>query len=165
MTTTEWPMPDGKEEYYPMPSFPTLRVEDPAVSGRWYQEALGFRHVFTMPGPGGRPALIHLRWAKYADLLLVPEAEAPAGPRGVGVTLNYTLTDGTVDALAERARAHGATIVAGPADRPWNVRDVTLADPDGYRLTFSKGPLKELSWQELGRQSMSGGALTWGIAG
>ncbi len=72
------------------------------------------------------------------------------------MTLNYTLTDGPADALAEHARAHGAMIVASPADRPWNVGDVTIAGPDGYQLTFSKGPLKELSWEEPDRQAMGG---------
>jgi predicted enzyme related to lactoylglutathione lyase len=44
-----------------------------------------------------------------------------------------------VDALAERARTAGANILEGPIDRPWNARDVTIADPDGYRLNFT-GP-------------------------
>ena len=34
MTTAGWPMPDGKEEYYPMPSFPTLQVNDLVASAR-----------------------------------------------------------------------------------------------------------------------------------
>ncbi len=34
MTTTEWPMPDGKEEYYPMPSFPALRVGRQTMGGQ-----------------------------------------------------------------------------------------------------------------------------------
>jgi hypothetical protein len=34
-----------------------------------------------------------------------------------------------VDELAERARAAGANVLDGPIDRPWNARDVTIADP------------------------------------
>jgi uncharacterized glyoxalase superfamily protein PhnB len=140
-------------EIYVMPAYPTLQVSDLVASERWYREALGFGHIVTMPGPDGRPLLAHLRWARYADLLLAPEREAPAGPRGVGVTLGFTVAEGTVDALAERARAAGATIVAGPVDRPWNVRELTVADPDGYRLTFSQGPVDTaLDWQGLGRR-------------
>jgi catechol 2,3-dioxygenase-like lactoylglutathione lyase family enzyme len=156
-----WPMPDGKEAYYPMPAFPMLRVSDPAASARWYQEALGFRHVFTMPGRDGLLVLIHLRWVKYADLLLVPEGEPTVGPRGLGITLNFNFVDErlealTVDALAERARAAGATILDGPADRPWNVREVTIADPDGYHLTFSRVINIGLGWEQLGRQIIGG---------
>jgi catechol 2,3-dioxygenase-like lactoylglutathione lyase family enzyme len=44
------------EEIYPMPSFPTLIVKDLEASSDFYQNALGFKHSFTMPGPGGRAA-------------------------------------------------------------------------------------------------------------
>jgi catechol 2,3-dioxygenase-like lactoylglutathione lyase family enzyme len=123
-------------EIYPMASFPTLTVRDIQASARWYVDALGFTHVFTMPGPGGTPSLVHLRWVKHADLLLFPDrrGEPDDRPKGVGVALNYACPD--VDALAERARGHGAVIVEGPVDRPWNAREAVLLDPDGYRLVF-----------------------------
>jgi uncharacterized glyoxalase superfamily protein PhnB len=128
-------------EFYPMPSFPALAVKDADASSRWYQAALGFQHVFTMPGPGGGTGLVHLRWAKYADLLL--RAGPPIGEtKGIGITLNYAVTDGGLDALAERARKAGAVFVQEPGDRPWNARDFTVADPDGFALTFTMGPLK-----------------------
>ena len=63
-----------EEEIYPMPSFPMLIVKDLQASSDFYQNALGFKHIFSMPGPGGQPTLVHLRWVKYADLLI-------AGPR------------------------------------------------------------------------------------
>lgn len=129
-------------EFYPMPSFPMLMVRNLEASSRWYQEALGFAHVFTMPGPGGAPGLVHLRWAKYADLLL--RASPPVAERkGVGIALNYSLSLPALDALAERARKAGASFIQEPGDRPWNARDFTLADPDGFALTFTVGPLKQ----------------------
>ena len=148
-----WPMPSSDIEIYPMPSFPTLAASDLAQSGRWYQEALGFQHIFTAPSRDGTPMLIHLRWAKYADLLLVPQQQAPEGPRGVGVTLGYSIQQGTADELAKRARAAGVTILEGPVDRPWNARELIVADPDGYRLAFSQAPLqRDLGWEVLGRR-------------
>jgi uncharacterized glyoxalase superfamily protein PhnB len=130
---------DPNVEIYPMPSFPLLQVTDLAAAARWYQEALGFQHLFTMPGPGGAPGLVHLRWVKYADVLLTSRP-APAGPRGLGVTLSFSayLAERTVDAIAAQAAAAGATIAAPPADMPWNARECTIQDPDGYRLTFSQ---------------------------
>ncbi len=125
-------------EFYPMPSFPTLTVRDLDASSRWYQEALGFSSVFAMP------FLVHLRWAKYADLLLRP-GPATAEKKGAGITLSYAVLDGGIgalDALAERARAKGAVFLQEPGDRPWNARDFTIADPDGFALTFTIGPLK-----------------------
>ena len=123
-------------EFYPMPSFPALAVKDLEASAGWYQTALGFQHVFTMPG------LVHLRWAKYADLLLRASQQPAAGAKGVGIALNYAVTDGGLDALAERARKAGAIFIQEPGDRPWNARDFTVADPDGFALTFTMGPLK-----------------------
>ena len=126
------------DEFYPMPSFPTLAVRDLEASLRWYCEGLGFTLVFTMPGPAGA-ALAHLRWAKYADLMLRSGLRAEGQP-GLGVTLTFAVGD-DLDALAARARRHGAIFVREPEDRPWNARDFTVADPDGYNLTFTKGPL------------------------
>lgn len=132
-------------EIYGMASFPLLAVGDLARSAAWYQDALGFQDVFTFRMGDGRPVLAHLRWRTYADLLLAPEPAPPPHDRGAGVTLVFSMPDHDpfVDALAERARAHGGTVAAGPADTPWNTRDVTILDPDGYRLTFTgaqRGP-------------------------
>ena len=129
------------EEIYPMPSFPMLIVSDLEASAKFYQDALGFKHIFTMPGPGGQPALVHLRWTKYADVLIARprDGQALPGPKGVGVALNFNLLerfDGNIDAFAEQARAKGANVI-GPVNQPWNVREVTVTDPDGYRLIFT----------------------------
>jgi catechol 2,3-dioxygenase-like lactoylglutathione lyase family enzyme len=130
------------EEIYPMPLFPTLIVRDLEASSKFYQETLGFKHIFTMPGPGGKPALVHLRWLKYADLLIAlpRDGQAIPEPRGAGVSLSFQMLErfeGSVDALAEQAQAKGAHILSGPLDQPWNVREMTVLDPDGYRLVFT----------------------------
>ena len=129
------------EEIYPMPSFPMLIVSDLEASSNFYQHALGFKHMFTMPGPGGHPALVHLRWVKYADLLLTKPRDGKElpEPRGAGVSLNFGMFDrfnGDIDAFAKQARENGAD-VTGPIDQPWNVREVTVLDPDGYKLIFT----------------------------
>lgn len=129
------------DEIYPMPSFATLIVKDLGASSDFYQNALGFKHIFTMPGPGGQPALVHLRWVKYADVLIARPRDGKelAGPKGVGVSLNFNLFDqfgGDIDAFAKHAREHGAD-VSGPINQPWNVREVTVTDPDGYKLVFT----------------------------
>lgn len=136
------------EEIYPMPFFARLIVRDLAASSTWYQDVLGFKHIFTMPG------LAHLRWIKYADLLLSPPGDGKAlpEPRGVGVSLNFSMFerfDGSVDALAEHAKKMGANIVSGPLDRPWNVRELTVLDPDGYHLVFSAPLNTNLGFDEV----------------
>jgi uncharacterized glyoxalase superfamily protein PhnB len=150
------------EEIYPMPFFPTLIVSDLETSSKFYQETLEFKHVFTMPGPDGKPMLVHLRWLKYADLLLAlpNDGKVVPEPRGAGISLSFQMLerfDGSVDTLAEQAKAGGANIVSGPQDQPWNVRELTILDPDGYRLVFTVPLNVDLSFDEVIGNATGGG--------
>jgi catechol 2,3-dioxygenase-like lactoylglutathione lyase family enzyme len=140
-----------QEEFYPMPFFATLSVGDIAASTQWYVDVLGFWLVFSMPGPGGGPALSHLRWIKYADLLLAPEGpQASSKPKkGTGVRLSFLVSEGTVDELAEQVQARGGHIAEGPLTRPWNTREFTVLDPDGYTLTFFQQADDSLTFDEV----------------
>jgi uncharacterized glyoxalase superfamily protein PhnB len=127
-------------EIYPMPMFATLAVSDVATVVQWYQDALGFGVMFTTPGPGGAPSLVHLRRRKYQDVLVVPAA-APASAAGALPSLTLTFqADEDVAVLAERARATptvGASAIVGPIDTPWNTTDLRVTDPAGHRLVFT----------------------------
>jgi len=141
------------DEIYPMPLFPTLIVNDVEASSNFYQNALGFKHIFTMPGLDGKPSLVHLRWVKYADLLITRSRDGRelTGPKGVGISLNFNMLehfDGDMDAFAKYAQEKGAT-VTGPIDQPWNVREVTVLDPDGYKLIFTMPINLNLSFDEV----------------
>jgi|SRR5215217_2431476 len=141
------------EEIYPMPSFPILIVKDVEASSNFYQSALGFKHIFTMPAPDGQTDLIHLRWVKYADLLITRSRDGKEliEPKGVGISLNFNMFehfDGDMDAFAKHARENGANVV-GPVNQPWNVREVTVFDPDGYKLIFTMPINLNLSFEEV----------------
>ncbi|NJD09825.1 MAG: VOC family protein [Gemmatimonadetes bacterium] len=153
------PEPLPAPEFYPMPAFPTLTVRDIEASARWYQEVLGFRHIFTIPGPGGGPVLVHLRWTRYGDLLLRrPMGPPDDRPRGVGINLSFAVFEGRVDDVAERARAHGAHLETEPRNQPWNARDFSIRDPDGFLLTFTQGPVEEgLGMDRVIQRSMGTG--------
>ena len=148
------------EEIYPMPMFPMLIVNDLETSSNFYQTVLGFKHIFTMPGPSGQPALVHLRWVKYADLLIARPrgGEELTEPRGVGISLTFNLFEhfnGNIDAFARHARESGATVI-GPVDQPWNVREVTVFDPDGYKLIFTTPLNMSLSFEKVIEPASSG---------
>jgi catechol 2,3-dioxygenase-like lactoylglutathione lyase family enzyme len=127
-----------QEEFYPMPFFATLTVDDLEASTRWYTDVIGFRLVFSLPGQDGTPILSHLRWTKYADLLLAPEGPPTLSKtdKGMGVRLSFLVTEGTVDELADQVKARGYAIAQGPVTQPWNTREFAFLDPDGYTLTF-----------------------------
>jgi uncharacterized glyoxalase superfamily protein PhnB len=66
--------------------------------------------------------------------------------------------DGSVDALAEHAKARGANIAAGPLDQPWNVRELTILDPDGYQLVFTAPLNTNLGFDEVVKRAADSGS-------
>ena len=129
---------ERKIEIYPMPMFPTLSVADVRTSMEWYADTLGFALVFAMPGTDGETVLAHLRWRKYADLLLVPDARGPqaARPKGLGVALSFLAGANERRRHVRRPCGEGVELTDGPVNRPWNTREIVVTDPDGYRLIF-----------------------------
>jgi predicted lactoylglutathione lyase len=124
------------EDFYPMPMFINLEVADLASSAEWYRKALGFRIVYS--GPPGAPALIHLRRERYQDILLVPSQEAGTFQPGKGIIIQFQAGSVGVEGIARQAKSAGIVNVEEPVERPWNVRDVTIQDLDGYQLRFSE---------------------------
>jgi catechol 2,3-dioxygenase-like lactoylglutathione lyase family enzyme len=131
-------MKEISTEIYPMPLFVRLEVRDLKSSLAWYQEKLGFLNIYTLDGPNG-PIMGHLRFAKYADLMLVPETK-PHSSKGEGLSIYFTVNKGELDALAAQA---GDAIIEGPVVRPWNAREIVVVDPGGFTLVFAEGPVDE----------------------
>jgi len=78
--------------------------------------------------------LLDFEWMLHADHTydhhpLYERLQAP-GLRGTGAELRVLGID--PDALEQRARAAGATIIQTARNFPHGWRDVMLADPDGY---------------------------------
>jgi catechol 2,3-dioxygenase-like lactoylglutathione lyase family enzyme len=120
-------------DIYPMPAFVTLTVPDLERAVDWYVRGLDFVSLFTLPGPGGAPMLVHLRRWRYQDILVRPGEATPGG--AWAPSLMAVAED--LPALAERARAHGGGTVEGPYDTPWNTRDLVATDPFGNRLVYT----------------------------
>jgi catechol 2,3-dioxygenase-like lactoylglutathione lyase family enzyme len=119
-----------------MPMSIILEVTDLSLSADWYQQAVGFRIVYS--GPPGAFTLIHLRRERYQDILLIPTQANSLSQRGKGVIIQLQAGGVGVEEIARQAQAAGTVDVEGPVERPWNVRDVTVYDPDGYPLRFSE---------------------------
>jgi catechol 2,3-dioxygenase-like lactoylglutathione lyase family enzyme len=125
--------PEVTRDIYGMPAFVTLTVTDLDRTVDWYVNGLGFVALFRMPGPDGRPGLVHLRRWRYQDILVRP-GKPPVGGEW---TVSVMAAADELPALAERARAHAGGTVEGPTDTPWNTRDVRATDPDGYVVVFT----------------------------
>lgn len=114
---------------YPMPMFARIAATDPMATTDFFTRVLDFDVVFTGPEVDGVPVLVHLRRARYQDVMVNPAADEVRPSPSLAIVIQGLDAD-TVDALAERAVAAGGD-VEGPVDTPWHTRDFTIHDPDG----------------------------------
>ncbi len=134
MTTTPEIQTGITRDIYGMPAFISLDVTDVQQAARWFTEALDFIELFAMP-PGDEPALIHLRRWRYQDILL--RRSETGADVGRGVQLSLAAEYHELDGLAARAHAVTGTTLIGPADTPWNTRDLSVTSPQGLRIVFT----------------------------
>ena len=104
----------------------------------------------------GLPNSARLPSQLVADLLLRKAMGPPdERPQGLGVSLSFAVFEGRVDDVAERARRFGARLETEPRNQPWNARDFSIRDPDGFLLTFTQGPVEQgLSMDHIVRRAM-----------
>jgi uncharacterized glyoxalase superfamily protein PhnB len=117
---------------------PTLAVRDMKKTIGFYTNVLGFKLGMTFPTPDN---------PEYADLskdgmvlMFLPSANLGIGSDerlGVGVNL-YLQIDGDIDGYYHELRKKGVRIAVDIKDEPFGIRDFTLEDADGYKLTFNQ---------------------------
>lgn len=112
-----------------------LYVSDLARSVAFYRDVVGLPFTFQESGYAefsSGPVKLGLYERARLPELIGREA-APGGP---AVELAFLVDD--VDAEAERLRAAGAEVLAGPVDRPWGHRTLHVLDPDGQVVEFAQ---------------------------
>jgi len=82
---------------------------------------------------GRKPGFATVGWEGHE--LFLDERPGAAPPPTPPANVRIMVPD--VDACWERARAMGARVIAPVADRPYGLRDFTIADPDGFGLRFA----------------------------
>lgn len=124
-------------EIYPMPVFCTLTVSNVQKSADWYVKALGFSVIFEIQDPVTKEStLVHLRRAKYQDILLKPAAATDQAKNSYGIAVTFQAWS-DIDALTKLAKQQGVRVIIEPHDTAWQTRDVTFQDIDGYQITFT----------------------------
>lgn len=116
----------------------SLTVRELEQSAAWYQQTLGFT-LDRKHERNGKVIAISLK-AGTARLLLTQDdgARSLDRPKGEGFSLQLSTTQ-NADALAARAKSHGAALDTEPTTMPWGPRMFRLRDPDGFRWTISSG--------------------------
>lgn len=104
---------------------PSLAVPDVMHAVDFYTSKLGFKLAFTWGEP---PTMAGVNLDQVQLFL----EQGPSSPQGCAV---YFVV-GNADQLYEFHRAAGVDVIDSPDDRPWGLRDYTVKDLNGYRLTF-----------------------------
>jgi PhnB protein len=115
----------------------SMTVKDLEKSIAWYESALGFTTEQRNEREG---KLVSVRLSAGGAKILLNQDNGAKGfdrVKGQGFSL-YFITHQSVDDLAARAKAYGATLLTEPADMPWGVRMIALNDLDGFKLVFAK---------------------------
>ena len=115
---------------------PSVTVNDLEKSLAFYRDVLGF-HVKERWMHDGKLAGVELvagvvsffvgqdDWKKGKDRV-----------KGEGFRI-FCTTVQNIDALALLIKSRGGKLLEEPKDQSWGTRDFAVADPDGFKITFS----------------------------
>lgn len=116
---------------------PSLTVNDLQKSLAWYRDVVGFGLDELWKDDAGKVMGASLRAGNVS--LMIGQDDWKKGrdrKKGEGFRI-FCMTKGNVDALAKKIEAKGGRLDQGPTDQPWGVRDISLTDPDGFKLTIA----------------------------
>jgi len=112
-------------------------VDDVGATARWYRDMLGFRfNTFPDAEPFEWASLIHGR----AEIMLQRAAgyrKPDLDPYRPGGVWNAYLYVTGIDALHERIRDQ-VVVRRAPSDQPYDLRELEIADPNGYVLALGE---------------------------
>ncbi len=119
------------ERGYPV-VVPCVLYDDPVAVVGWLTDVLGVREVVRATLPDGWVG--HIELERNGSIILL-------GRRGGQLADTSSVTQvfvGDVAAACARATGAGGSILDGPADRPWGVRQAVVADPQGQRWVLTQ---------------------------
>lgn len=108
-----------------------LAVKDLAVAADYFVNKLGFDRDFTAPG------WEFLSFGIFKVMLGECSDEMTAEATGNHSWFAHCLVENVDDVYAE-LNERGAKIISPISDKPWGIRDFTVATPDGHRIVFGQ---------------------------
>src|SRR5262245_31554616 len=116
---------------------PSFTVNDLDRSLAWYRDVLGFGVEETYKDDGKVIGVA----LKAGDVsFMIGQDDWKKGrdrKKGEGFRI-YCETKKSVDDLAKQIESKGGQLDSGPTDQPWGVRDITVTDPDGFKITIAR---------------------------
>ncbi len=115
---------------------PSLTVNDLPKSLAWYRDTLGFVEKERWEHEG-QVAGVELAAGQVSFYLMQDDWQKGRDRvKGEGFRL-YCTTKQDVDQLAQAIRERGGSLLTEPHDEPWGGRAFAVADPDGFKITFT----------------------------
>ncbi|HXZ94683.1 MAG TPA: VOC family protein [Dehalococcoidia bacterium] len=117
---------------------PTLAVRNMKQTIQFYRDSLGFKIGMTFPDPDN-PEYVDLSKDGMV-LMFIPVKNVGISSRqklGTGVNL-YMQINGDIDEYYSELKTKGVEVVVDIKDEPFGIRDFTVVDINGYRLTFNQ---------------------------
>lgn len=122
---------------------PHFRVRDVPTTAEYYRDVLGFEIDGYWDGAevhherGRRAVFGIVRRDRVSIHLNAADSPQPSTPVQDGAyDVYFEISD--VDSFAHEARARGAQVLDGPADRVYGRRELVLRDCDGRVLAFGQ---------------------------
>jgi uncharacterized glyoxalase superfamily protein PhnB len=128
----------GREGLALRSASPSFTVGDLEKSLGWYRDVLGFGVEETWKSPDGKVMGVSLKAGDVS--FMIGQDDWKKGrdrKKGEGFRI-YCETKTSVDDLAKRIEAKGGRLDSGPTDQPWGVRDISVTDPDGFKITIAR---------------------------
>lgn len=121
-------MPDGESSTFEGLTA-IFQVRDFAEALAFYKDVLGFEVGWTWGEP---PSYASVRRDRVEINFGAPKAGQTISPSSVYIGLTG------IDAYHDAIKARGALIDAPIGDRPYGMRDFTVVDPSGNRLSYGQ---------------------------
>ena len=116
---------------------PSITANDLEKSLAWYRDVVGFA-VEERWERDGKLAGVQLRAGSVVFMLGQDDwKKGRDRKKGEGFRL-YVMATGDIDALAKGIVDRGGTLDQPPTDQEWGMRDFSLTDPDGFKITIGR---------------------------
>ena len=117
---------------------PTLAVRNMKQSIEFYKNSLGFRMGMAFPD-ADKPEYADLSKDGMVLMFILAENVGIGNEEKLGIGVNiYMQIDGDIDEYYNELKGNGVKIAVDIKDEPFGIRDFTVKDIDGYKLTFNQ---------------------------
>ena len=117
---------------------PTLAVRDMKRTIDFYTNSLGFKLGMCFPTPQN-PEYADMSKDGMVLMFILAENIGIGGQEKLGIGVNlYLQIDGDIDKYYQEIKQKGVKIAADIKDEPFGIRDFSVEDSDGYKLTFNQ---------------------------